>query len=295
MKIRKLAAGFTAVATMAALACSVIVSAADGFAVSISNTKTAAGKEFTLTLDMSGVPETGINGCEFGIKYDNSIVNVSEVTLGSIASAEGSSDLPAVFECNIETDVIDVMYAAGATETANYITSDGTFLNIKGTVNKNAEAGAKADFSIVPIERKVKPGSNTTNTDVIFGYMSAGEDAQNYEAELTGGYVEVEGAVGPTEAPTEEPTSAPLPTAAVPTDADLVEKANWGDVNEDGGVHADDVVMLNQYLIDAASTQIEDQGLVNANCVFDDELNSDDSNAILQFVAEVIEKSELGK
>lgn len=99
----------------------------------------------------------------------------------------------------------------------------------------------------------------------------------------------------PTQAPTQKPTQAP--TQAPTQDPDDVidwSKVLYGDVNLDKEVHADDVVLLNQYLINQAETKLNATAKENANCVYDTALNSDDSNAILQYVAEVIKNSELG-
>lgn len=104
----------------------------------------------------------------------------------------------------------------------------------------------------------------------------------------------------PTEAPTEAPTNAPtdaptdIPTN-VPTSTPPITDVMFGDVTLDNTVHADDVVALNSYLIDSALKNLSSQAILNADCVYDNSINSDDSNAILQYVAEVIPYSNLGK
>ena len=115
MRTKKVIAGLLAAATLASVSVSAIVSAEDGFGVGISNTTAEAGGSFTLTLDMSNIPDTGLNGCDFGISYDSSLVTVESVELGALAKDVSGveADLPSPFECNIDTDIISVMYALG--------------------------------------------------------------------------------------------------------------------------------------------------------------------------------------
>ena len=79
MRTKKVIAGLLAAATLASVSVSAIVSAEDGFGVGISNTTAEAGGSFTLTLDMSNIPDTGLNGCDFGISYDSSLVTVESM------------------------------------------------------------------------------------------------------------------------------------------------------------------------------------------------------------------------
>ncbi|MCM1227158.1 MAG: 1,4-beta-glucanase [Clostridium sp.] len=83
----------------------------------------------------------------------------------------------------------------------------------------------------------------------------------------------------------------------VPTDADSIKDAVWGDVNEDGNVVISDLVLLNKYLLkdDDALKTVTDQGLINANVEFNDEVNQTDSTYLLNFLSNQISKDKLGK
>lgn len=286
MRTKRVIAGLVAAMTLATVSASAIVSAADEFSVGISEAEAAAGESFELTLDLTNIPETGINACDFGISYDSSLVTIDEVTLGSLAkdvtSVEGS--LPDPFECNIETGVISVMYALGTTDSAYFLNGTGTFLNIKGTVNADAAAGSDAAFKIVPVDRAVTPGSSTTNSTVVFGYMSADETTTVYTPTFTDGNVHVLG--GSTEETTE-----PKPTET----EDIPDGTKYGDVNVDGTVDVADVVSINMYLLNPEANALEPAGKANADCVRDNVIDSSDSAIILNYVAMMVGESDLGK
>lgn len=286
MRTKKVIAGLVAAMTLASVSASAIVSAADEFSVGISEAEAAAGESFELTLDLTNIPQTGINACDFGISYDSSLVTIDEVTLGSLAkdvtSVEGS--LPDPFECNIETGVISVMYALGTTDSAYFLNGTGTFLNIKGTVNEDAAAGSDAAFEIVPVDRAVTPGSSTTNSTVVFGYMSADETTTVYTPVFTDGNVHVLG--GSTEETTE-----PKPTET----ENIPDGTKYGDVNVDGTVDVADVVSINMYLLNPEANALEPDGKANADCVRDNIIDSSDSAIILNYVAMMVGESDLGK
>ncbi len=90
-------------------------------------------------------------------------------------------------------------------------------------------------------------------------------------------------------------TQPPVDTTAAPVVTTENENPTvlYGDVNCDGDVRINDVVLLNKYL--ARSEQITKQGLLNADCEKDDKVDAKDATKIKQFLALLIERSELGK
>ena len=282
MRTKKVIAGLLAAGTLASVSVSAIVSAEDGFGVGISNTTAEAGGSFTLTLDMSNIPDTGLNGCDFGISYDSSLVTVESVELGALAKDVSGveTDLPSPFECNIDTDIISIMYALGTVNPDYYLTGSGTFLSITGTVKETAAAGDKADFKIVPIDRAVKPGDSATNASIIFGYMSSDEAITVYDPVFTDGYVEVTGDV---QSSTEEGSTEDIPVGT-----------KYGDVNVDGYINIADVVALNMYILDNESNALTAEGKANADCLRDMKIDAQDSLVLMNFVAMVVTEDNLG-
>ncbi len=96
----------------------------------------------------------------------------------------------------------------------------------------------------------------------------------------------------PTE-PSEEPTEPTTGGQTIVITPELLANANWGDVNTDGAVDVADIVILNMYLLNSESNAITEQGVVNANCNFDDYVDSTDSTVIMNYVGMSITYEEL--
>lgn len=210
MKTKKLIAGLVSAVAFASMSVSVIASAAD-LSVKISSAEVKAGEEFSLTVNLADIPATGINGCEFGISYDSSVVTVSSVELGDLAKdvTKDEEGLPSPLEVNIEKDVVSLMYALGTIDSKLYLSGSGTFLNIKGEVKDTAKAGDKSEFKVVPVDRAVTPGSTTSNADVVFGYMSDDDKITKYSPVFESGTVTVKDSGG-TQTTGPNPTTAPI-------------------------------------------------------------------------------------
>ncbi len=73
-----------------------------------------------------------------------------------------------------------------------------------------------------------------------------------------------------------------------------ISNAVWGDVNVDTDVNIADVVKLNMYLLNGELNKITDQGYINANCVYDANVNTADSTLIMNYVAMMITIDKLG-
>ena len=59
-------------------------------------------------------------------------------------------------------------------------------------------------------------------------------------------------------------------------------------------VKIDDVVLLNRYVAEDTTINVTPQGVLNADCAYTGKLDSDDSTAILQYLAGLLTLSELG-
>lgn len=259
-------------------------SAADTVKVAADKVTAAAGKDFSLNVSLSGVPKDGIRACEFALKYDSSIIEVTGVKAGTIADtgadakeADISKEAPS-FGVNFATaGVVNVEWATGLTSSDYWIKSDGVLFTVEGTVKSTAKAGDVSKVEIVPIDRALFEGSTEKNTDIVFANIS-GSTVTNYEVSTSDGSVTVEGAeTTETEAPTETTKESATETSGKP-DIDI----DYGDTNVDGEVGIADVVLLNKYLVKSAS--LSDQGKANADAYADGKLNADDSLSILKFL-----------
>lgn len=179
------------------------VTAADDFSVKISSETVEPGDSYTLTLDMENIPSPGLNVCEFGISFDSSLVTVENIELGKLAeNVTADENLPHPFAYMIDTDVVDVLFSDVS---GTVLSGSGTFLSITGKVSETAAEGSEAEFSIVPIDRAVTPGSGTSNAKVIFGNFS--EEITKFSPVLVSGKVSIK----------KTPVTTPATTAVTTT------------------------------------------------------------------------------
>lgn len=95
-------------------------------------------------------------------------------------------------------------------------------------------------------------------------------------------------------------TTVTTVTTTVSTTPDPDSIIDWnrvlyGDVNVDKSVNSTDVVVLNKYLLSDEKYDLKNAtAKENANCVYDDELNSKDSMAIINYVLGLSDLNDLG-
>lgn len=230
MKAKKILAGACA-SLMLAMTTVSAVSAAETVTVKVGNVTAEPGDTFSVNIDLSDIPAAGINGCDFGIKFDSSALTITNVAAGVLAKEDPTSlEDVAALETNIETGLVSVIYGLGTTETSNYITGSGTFLTLEGTVNSSAEAG-KYDLEIVAVDRLADTTGTTTNTEIIFGNLAEDNKTSSvFTPTITDGWVEVTSG-----------SSSTTPSIGEPT--------LLGDVDDNGiAYQTSDIVMLAKHV-----------------------------------------------
>lgn len=93
------------------------------------------------------------------------------------------------------------------------------------------------------------------------------------------------------------------PDGTVPSDSDAAvttaapdrQDISYGDVNCDGVVKIDDVVLCNRYIGEDSTITITQQGIANGDCNADGLVDAVDAAKILQFLAQLISYDDLGK
>ncbi|MBR2913966.1 MAG: hypothetical protein IKC40_08610 [Oscillospiraceae bacterium] len=278
MKVRKIVAGLAAVSMLAAFSAQAAF-AADTVTITGEKVNAEAGAEFTLDVELSGVPSAGISVCEFALTYDSSLVTVTGVTAGAVANTgvdnaekiEGTK----AFEADYSTaGVINVTYTTGVDDKGYWITKDGVFLTVTGTVKSSAADGDVCDFKIGAINRETTEGSGETNKEISVGYIGSDYTVTAYGTSLSDGSV----TVGKKQVETDPPTSED------PGDGDVL----YGDADCSGAVDILDVIVVNKNLLGAGS--LSAQGQKNADVTLDGKPGSDDALAILKYVVKVIDK-----
>lgn len=277
MKVRKIVAGLAAVSMLAAFSAQAVV-AADTVTIKGEKVNAEAGAEFTLDVELSGVPSAGISVCEFALTYDSSLVTVTGVTAGAVANTgvdnaekiEGTK----AFEADYSTaGVINVTYTTGVDDKGYWITKDGVFLTVTGTVKSSAANGDVCDFKIGAINRETTEGSGETNKEISVGYIGSDYSVTAYGTSLSNGSVTI-GKETPTEKPS-DPGDEP---------GDVL----YGDADCSGAVDILDVIVVNKNLLGAGS--LSTQGKKNADVNLDGKPGTDDALAILKYVVKVIDK-----
>lgn len=100
------------------------------------------------------------------------------------------------------------------------------------------------------------------------------------------------GSVSANPAPNGEPiTTTPSQTTAT---TQPVSKIVYGDVNCDGYVRIDDVVLLNRFVAEDDAVTVSVQGIANAQCYADGEIDGKDATMLLQYLVGAISYDALG-
>ena len=267
MKFRKFAAVLAAASMTAAMSAQMAF-AADAVTISAENVTAAAGSEFTLKVDLSGVPAAGVSAADFALTYDASVITITGVSAGDITNTTAIDSMEnfdgvSVFGADFSVaGTINITYGIATDDTAYWVTKDGTFLTVTGTVNADAAAGASTAIEFAGIKRETSSENKEVNTNIYIGNMNADAVITNYEVTTSAGSVTVEGG---------EVTPG------------TVKK---GDVNEDGEIDIRDVIMLNRSIF--GKITLTDTQKKNADVNEDGLPDASDSLEILKCVVKLI-------
>ena len=175
-----------------------------------------------------------------------------------------------------------ISVAVGETEklapTINDSAVDATFSSSDDSIAKVAADGTVTGVAAGSATITVSAGGQTVTVKVTVTSSSNPTDPTN--------------TTDPTKAT--DPTNSTGVNPSADTDPTSIANAHWGDTNVDGDVSVSDVVKLNTYLLNPTANPLSDQGFINANCMFDNAVDSNDSSLIMNYVAMVITYDKLG-
>ncbi|MGN1036607.1 MAG: cohesin domain-containing protein [Ruminococcus sp.] len=277
MKLKKMASGLVSVLVLSCSALSVMsASGAEGTVkISASQETAFAGGQFTVEVSLSDIPETGIQGADFAVTYDSSIVSIDKVEIGTLAQTgadevDNIAELPAFMSSiSKEKSAVLVSFAVADSNSKYYMQGEGVMFTITGTVLENATDGSVAEFNIVPNPRKIN-GSGTAedNNKIWLGYdadTNPDDDVTNYiyyDSSVSNGSVTVSGGVS---------------------------DGLRGDANLDGSVDIADVVAIASYVSDSVQNPLKSQGMINADVQGEGNgINANDALAVQQYLANII-------
>ena len=277
MKTKKIVIGAMAAAMLSLSVCSLApaFAADETVQVSVSNTSAEAGGQFKVDVSVSDIPDTGLQGCQFSLEYDSSIISVTTVTAGALTengstSADPSSSVLPNFNSYVDNTkgVLSIMWSTSLDEPTYWLKGEGVLFTVTGTVAAGAADGAKSDIKIVPTGRSVTSSSSVMNEEVDCGYVKNGEKV-SYNVKLVNGSVTV--GSGKTTEPSSESG-----------------KYLKGDANCDGKVTIADATAIVQHLGNQDEYGLSKQGLINADCDGDPGVTGADSNRIQMLEAGLI-------
>lgn len=255
MKTKKIVIGAMAAAMLSLSVCSLAPAfAADGTVqVSVGSANNVkAGEKFTVDVSIKDIPSEGIQGCQFSINFDSTIITIDSVEAGSlvknVTSDPISSALPS-FNSFIDNKggTMNLMWATSVDESAYLLKGEGVFCTITGTVASGAADGAKSDLKVVPTVRDNLPQTGVVNEDIDIGYTKNGEKIK-YNVDLKNGAV----TVGSEQTTTTKDPQNP-------------GKYLKGDANCDGAVNIADATAIVQALANRDKYSLSEQGEINAD------------------------------
>ncbi len=254
----------SAVFILSIMSCPVLKADADGeFTVSVDSKEVVAGETFDINLNLSNVPDLGVSGIDFSVKYDSSVVSVNSVTEGAVSKTGASengdlADSSLTYNINKDTSTIDFIWLTGL-GSDYYIKNDGVFVTLSVTVAENASG--TTNLEIIPVSRNDISGSN----NVI--YATVGDEAELVTPTVSSGVITISA----------ESSETPVTTTQTP-----VADVNLGDANCDGIIDIRDITVVNQSIIKAI--ELDEQGKLNSDVIADGKVDVADLGQLKKFV-----------
>ncbi len=279
MKTKKIVIGAVAAAMLSLSVCSLApaFAADETVQVSVSNTSAEAGGSFTVDVSVSDIPDTGLQGCQFSLEFDSSVISVTSVKAGALTengttSADPSSILPN-FNNYVDNakGFVSIMWSTSLDEPTYWLKGEGVLFTVTGTVAEGTKDGTKSEIKIVPTGRNVTSSSEIINEEVDCGYVKNGEKVK-YDVKLVNGIVTVGN---------EKPTETTISTSGS-------DKYLKGDANVDGRLTIADATAIVQHLGNQDEYGLSEQGLINADCDGDPGVTGADANRIQMWEAGLI-------
>jgi hypothetical protein len=270
MKTNKVIVGAIA-ATMLSLSLSSFApafAAGETVQISVGNAEVKAGEKFKVDVSLANVPSTGIQGVDFAVTYDSSILTIDDITVGTIAdtgaaTGDQTASLLPTFDVSISnSDGYSSVIWSTAAESSYWIKKDGVFCTISGTVSSNAQKGKDYAIKLEPVKRETYIGSGSKNSSISIGYLD-GEKAVKYEVAKTDGKVSI---------PDDAAQSTTSSTTTVTTSGGGTATKR-GDANCDTEVNMADAVLIMQSIANPNAfgptgtneKHITEQGKINAD------------------------------
>ena len=252
MKAKKIVIGAVSATMLSLSVCSLapVFAAGETVQISVGKAEVKAGETFSVDVSLANVPSSGIQCCDFAIKYDSSLISIDSVKAGDLANTAAVKDDPSasmlsIFDSSIDKDkgTATLVWSTALDDPSYWMNGDGVFCTISGTVSKDAGDGA-IPLEIIPAARDTFAGSSVANDVISVGYFDS-KNVVRYSVETSNGSVIVGNGGG----------------------GDVGQTAVWGDANENGDVNISDAVLIMQSIANPDEFKITDQGKINGDVV----------------------------
>ena len=217
--------------------------------------------QYTVTVYLDMLPDSGLNALDFAIRYDPALLTVDDVTLlydTGADAAEAAVDPKlkgTVFHHEITADGELWIRWATALKNADYwLKEEQAFFTVSGSVIVGDGKGCWAPLEIVPATRETMTGSGVINTEIFAGYLDAEGNVHECETSLKNG--------------------------AVWKPLDETGATMYGDLDLNGRLEIADAVMLTQAVTEQIT--LSAAAYANADCEFDGILTISDVSLMLR-------------
>nr|AEV58484.1 scaffoldin C [Ruminococcus flavefaciens]AEV58501.1 scaffoldin C [Ruminococcus flavefaciens] len=258
MKTKKIVIGAMAAAMLSLSVCSIApaVAADETVQISVSKTTAEAGGEFKVDVSLADIPTTGLQCCNFAIKYDLKVLTIKDITAGTLAgtvSGDASSSMLPNFNNYSQEGLISVMWSTSVDDASKWLKGEGTFCTITGTVAAGTANGTVSEITVLPTSRETYDGSGVMNDAFDCGYLKDGVKV-NFNVKPNAGSVTIG---------SEETTTTPPATTTTTENKPGVSLR--GDANLDNKVSVADAVAILQSIANKDKYALKPQGAVNGD------------------------------
>ncbi|MDE6665059.1 MAG: Cohesin domain protein [Ruminococcus sp.] len=249
MKAKKIVIGAVSAAMLSLSVCSLapVFAAGETVQISVGKAEVKAGETFSVDVSLKNIPSSGIQCCDFAVKYDSSLISIDSVKAGALANTAAVKDDPSasmlsIFDSSIDKDkgTVTLVWSTSLEDSSYWMNGDGVFCTINGTVSKDAPDGT-LPLEIVPTSRDTFTGSNVENDVISVGYFNK-KEVVRYAVNTSNGSVTI-GAGGQT------------------------TSVKYGDANCDGNVNISDAVLIMQSISNPEEFKVSAQGKLNGDVV----------------------------
>nr|AEV58656.1 scaffoldin C [Ruminococcus flavefaciens] len=258
MKTKKIVIGAMAAAMLSLSVCPIApaVAADETVQISVSKTTAEAGGEFKVDVSLADIPTTGLQCCNFAIKYDPKVLTIKDITAGTLAgtvSGDASSSMLPNFNNYSQEGLISVMWSTSVDDASKWLKGEGTFCTITGTVAAGTANGTVSEITVLPTSRETYDGSGVMNDAFDCGYLKDGVKV-NFNVKPNAGSVTIG---------SEETTTTPPATTTTTENKPGVSLR--GDANLDNKVSVADAVAILQSIANKDKYALKPQGAVNGD------------------------------